>query len=781
MKHYLDLVSLSAKARRRQSRMSVFCIVLAVFLVTAIFGMADMFVRSQIMKTQMESGNWHIAIRDIPDEEARLIAARPDVTVCVPYDALNYYGNQGYQLNGTETVLCGSQEEWLTSIFPDNITEGTFPRSEKEAMVTEYTRDQLKLSLGDEVTLTLPDGTEALYMISGFLKNTATLLTKNFFGMFVTTQEIRALSPDSVNAGPIPGSTAFYVKFESTGHIQEKIRQLKSQLGLGDNQVFENTMLLGLLGQSRNGFMTQIYIAAAGLSVLVLLSGILMIASSLGSNVAQRTEFFGLMRCIGATPRQVMRLVRKEALSWCAYAIPFGVFSGVAVTWILCAILRYLSPEYFSAMPFFSVSLPSILAGVVIGLLTVLLAAQAPAKRAARVSPLTAVSGNAVDFRPVRRAANTKWLRVETSLGIHHALSSRKNFLLVTGSFAFSVILFLSFSVTVTFMNHALTPLYPWAPDLSVADPDNICSIDTDLLPQLLNNPAVDAAYGRMLAYDVPASVNGQDTSVTLVSYDPRQFGWAGDYLQSGSLMDTRDSSGGVLAVFDPQSDLQAGATVKIGITFQTMTVTGLLSACPVKGTDVFICSEETFRQLTGEDGYAVIDIQLSSHADEDDIRAIQAHFDSELRFTDKRMEKSSIMGGYYCVWLFIYGFLLLIALITIFNIINSIALSVAARTKQYGAFRAIGLSNRQLSRMVVAEAATYGIAGCLVGTAAGLYCNQLLFNLMIRSRWGIAWTIPFSKLGTILLIVFLSVILAVYAPVKRLHTMSIVDSISAE
>ena len=70
MKHYLDLVPISAKVHRKQSRMSIFCIVLAVFLVTTIFGMADMFVRSQIIKTQAETGNWHIALRNISDEDA---------------------------------------------------------------------------------------------------------------------------------------------------------------------------------------------------------------------------------------------------------------------------------------------------------------------------------------------------------------------------------------------------------------------------------------------------------------------------------------------------------------------------------------------------------------------------------------------------------------------------------------------------------------------------------------------------------------------------------------
>ena len=146
-----------------------------------------------------------------------------------------------------------------------------------------------------------------------------------------------------------------------------------------------------------------------------------------------------------------------------------------------------------------------------------------------------------------------------------------------------------------------------------------------------------------------------------------------------------------------------------------------------------------------------------------------------------KRQDNSSTLGVYYCVWLFLYGFLALIALITVFNVINSIALSVSARTKQYGAFRAIGLSTRQLSRMVIAEASTYAITGCVVGTVLGLICNRVLFALLINSKWGDSWTIPWVELGIIVLIMVLSVVLAVRGPIKKMQKMSIVDTISAQ
>ena len=83
-------------------------------------------------------------------------------------------------------------------------------------------------------------------------------------------------------------------------------------------------------------------------------------------------------------------------------------------------------------------------------------------------------------------------------------------------------------------------------------------------------------------------------------------------------------------------------------------------------------------------------------------------------------MSNSSVRGTYYCFCLFIYGFLVLIALITVFNIINSITMSVAARTRQYGVFRAIGLSTRQLKKMIIAEACVYTITGSIIGTVLG-------------------------------------------------------------
>ena len=93
-----------------------------------------------------------------------------------------------------------------------------------------------------------------------------------------------------------------------------------------------------LLGSSMGQTLLSV---AVVLFLLILIAGVLMISSSMNSSVAQRTQFFGMMRCIGMSKQQTIRFVRLEALNWCKTAIPIGLVLGVVTTWGLCAVLRF--------------------------------------------------------------------------------------------------------------------------------------------------------------------------------------------------------------------------------------------------------------------------------------------------------------------------------------------------------------------------------------------------------------------------------------------------------
>lgn len=778
MKSYLELIPISARVHQKQSRMTLICIALAVFLVSTIFSMADMELRNQKQLEIDGNGNWHVMFSEIDDKTAAMIAARPEVKDAGWYDYLSE--KTEYTVSNKTVSISGQDKNVFEAMFPTKLTEGVFPTKVNEAVLTENAKIGLDITVGDTITLE-HSGSEPLQLsIVGFVESTSKLQKYDTYALLLTTEGFRMTVPRDLY------TSEYIVQLSEYCNMQKIIADITQNYQLTDKQVVQNGNLLAVIGQSNNNYMLTLYVVAGVLFIVVLVAGVLMIASSLNSNVMQRTEFFGMMRCLGATKKQIIRFVRLEGLQWCKAAIPLGLCTSIVVVWALCGILKVLANSYFAKMPTFAISWIGIIPGIVVGILTVLLAARAPAKKAARVSPLTAVLGNASSIQQVRKASNTTIFKIDTALGIHHATSIRKNFLLMVGSFSLSIILFLCFSATIDFFHHAIKPLNPWTPDLSIVSSNNTCSLPSNHINHLRDNTKIKRVYGRMFAYDIPVKVNSQNKVINLISYEDYQFSWAKDSLINGSIDEVRQNANQVLVVYDSENTLQLGDTleVSLGNDKKEVTVAGMLSASPFdrqKGVETVICSEKTFRALTGETNYTIIDIQLFNNATDEDVNTIRSLGGSYIVFSDRRAANSEAKGAFYSMGLCVYGFLVVIALITIFNIVNSISMSVSARIKQYGAMRAIGMSNRQLVNMVKAEAVMYSVVGSIVGCIVGLPLHKQIFENMITSHWGEPWQIPFEALGIIVAVVIITSVVSVHSPAKRIHSMSIVDTINAQ
>lgn len=535
-----------------------------------------------------------------------------------------------------------------------------------------------------------------------------------------------------------------------------------------------------------------LYPIAAVLTLLILIAGVLMISGSINSTVAQRTKFFGMMRCIGMSRQQIIRFVRLEALNWCKTAVPAGVALGILAAWLLCAVLRFLVGGEFSEIPVFGISITGIVIGSVTGIAAVLLAARAPAKRAARVSPVEAVSGNEKGTGALCHGAKLCLFRVETALGIHHAVSAKKNLILMTGSFALSIMMFLSFSVLVDFVGY-LMPQYSDASDIDISDSGGADTVDSGLLDTLSGMEGVKRVYGRRTSFQVPVEISGaaegfgaaeSSGAADLISYD--DFGLdclkKDDMLKKGSdISKVYGDSGYVLATSDADSLLQIGDKVKIGA--EELEIAGLLKYDPFSsdglthGEVTLIMSGETFIRLTGITGYSLISVQTTGNVTEEDVEAIRAAAGEDCVFSNRRDQNTS--GTYRAFAACVYGFLFVITLVTVLNIVNGISMSVSARTKQYGAMRAVGMDGRQITKMIAAEAFTYALSGCATGCAAGLFISKWLFDVLIAAHFAYAvWELPVNSLLVILLTVILAAVLAVWAPAGRIRKLSVTETI---
>ena len=225
--------------------------------------------------------------------------------------------------------------------------------------------------------------------------------------------------------------------------------------------------------------------------------------------------------------------------------------------------------------------------------------------------------------------------------------------------------------------------------------------------------------------------------------------------------------------------------TLSINNTEQIVTVAGILSDSPlsrIEGTETFFCSEETFTALTGETGYTIIDIQFENNASSADVDAIVSLFpNGGVIFSDSLSNVQQQRNLYHTFAVLVYGFLSIIVAITIFHIMNTINMGVAAKMKEYGGMRAIGMSDRQLVKMIIAEAGTYAISGVIWGCMIGIPMHWVIYVSLITNIWGTVWNFPVIPLALIVVIVLFTSLLAVRGPAKQLQNMSIVDNISVQ
>ena len=174
-----------------------------------------------------------------------------------------------------------------------------------------------------------------------------------------------------------------------------------------------------------------------------------------------------------------------------------------------------------------------------------------------------------------------------------------------------------------------------------------------------------------------------------------------------------------------------------------------------------------------------MIGVQLDDAADEETIQQIYKLADSDVIFTDERVRNREANTTYMAVQLGVYGFLAIIGMVTLFYIINSISISVASRTKQYGAMRAVGMDGAQLTRMIAAEAFTYAVSGLVCGFGIGLPLSYLLYDRLVTRYMGTQWHLPVMLLCLIVLFVAACAAAAVYAPAKRIRNMAITETIN--
>ena len=774
MKSYLSLVPISAKVRKRQNQMTILCIIISVLLVTTIFSVADMGIRAEIVYMQKRHGSWHIKLENISQDTVGEIGRRFDITAIGWSEVFNLDADQSYYVNEKKAALYGTDKTYLTCLA-NGIEEGAYPQGDDEVVLSSNAKLALNVQLGDNVTLYTPAG-NVDFIVSGFGSDDKKYFQEQTYliAVYMTPSAFaEIMEKNNLATNPV-----CYVQFQNAREASKGISEIQKQYHPAENSISENTAVMGISGQSSNASVNGIYELAAVLFVLVLLAGVLMISGSMNSNVAQRTKIFGMLRCIGASRQQIIRFVRLEALNWCKTAVPIGLISGTVISWGVCALLRYGIGGEFAATPVFAVSPVGIICGAVVGVMTVLFAAGSPAKRASKVSPIAAVSGNMTSAAIRHHASKLHLGNVERTLGVHHAISSKRSWLLMTGSFSLSIILLLCLPVGLDFAHELLPSLQSWNPDITLSGYANALILEQDLFDRIGAISGVENIWATSYMNNIPAASSNEEIDhVNLISYSDSLLNSFKDSMVQGDIEAVYGKSNQVMTISNKDNPLKVGDVIEIA--GKEVEITGSVSSGVWPGEYSVICSQETFEWLTGEQNYCLIGIQLKDNAADTAIQRINSMIGNDVIFRDARRQNQSDARTYLAAQVVLYSFLAIIAMITIFNIINSISMSVTARTKQYGAMRAVGMDWKQLTRMISAEAFTYAVSGLIVGCGIGIPINRFLHERLLTRYFGTPWSLPIVLIAVIILFDFISVLIAVRVPAKRICNMPITAAIN--
>ncbi len=774
MKSFLSLIPISARVRKRQNRMTILCIVISVLLVTTIFSVADMFIRTKSEELQEKHGKYHIQLENISQSTGEEIGRRLDVTAVGWSEAFNTDADQPYYIGEKRAALYGADSIYLRQLS-NTLAEGEFPQRDNEVMLSTNAKLALEVQIGDSVTIRTPAGT-ADFTVTGFGSDDR----EDYQGQtyLVAVSMTRSAFTSLMEQNGIALNPTCYVQFQNASKASDAMTEIKEQYDLSEENISENTAIMGIAGQSSHESVKNIYGLAVILFVLVLLAGVLMISGSMNSNVAQRTKFFGMMRCIGASRRQIIRYVRLEALNWCKTAVPVGLLFGMATSWSVCAVLHYGIGGEFQTIPVLALSPVGLSSGALVGIVTVLLAAQSPAKRAAKVSPMAAVSGNADTTSSVRHTMRLHLGKVEKTLGVHHAIASKKNWFLMTASFSLSIILFLCFTVGLDFA-HALVPsLRSWQPDITLTGYANEPVLSQSLSDIISSVSGIEHVFGSTYRQNVTAASSRQGIDhVNITSYSDYLLDCAEESLVQGDLSEIYGDSNQVMTVSNKDNPLQVGDTIQIA--GEEVVIACAVSDGLYSSEYSVICSQETFARLTGERNYSMIGVQLGKDASDDTVKQINSLAESNVIFEDQRENNRQDRATYLASVFIVYSFLVIIAMITLFNMINSISMSVTARMKQYGAMRAVGMDAKQLTRMIAAEAFTYSLSGLVIGGSTGIALSRFLHIRLLTRYFGTLWSLPVELLAIIIVFSIVAVVAAVHAPAKRIRHMEITATIN--
>lgn len=324
---------------------------------------------------------------------------------------------------------------------------GSYPVKENEIMLSQSAMDVLGIKSpekGMNIHLQLKDGTKEYFVLSGWFKD-----YKNF-GSGYQALVSKAYTDSQGLSAEKNGKLSLSAK---SGSQSKLLEELEKNVALNDGQEFEATFDL----QEESGSNTLIIAAMIGLiGIIIVLSGYLLIYNVMYISVTKDIRFYGMLKTIGTSPSQIRKIVKMQAFRLSAIGIPIGVLLGSVISFaaVPYAMEMFGGGMNEGTMPTDISFNPLIyVVTIIFGIVTVAISCRKPAKLASKVSPVEALKYNGVSDRVKKKSSRTTDGGKLYRMSFRNVFREKKRAFLVFASLFMGTMAFLSVNAFTRSMN----------------------------------------------------------------------------------------------------------------------------------------------------------------------------------------------------------------------------------------------------------------------------------------------------------------------------------------
>ena len=738
---------------------------------------------------------WHALYRNVDESTVMKLAAHHDVkTYGLRSDA-------GYMNLEDATVSMMYMDRTGMELYKVKLKEGQLPQKENDIVVSKGILEALGQNgkIGDTITVPYQilkdDGLdytkEKDFRICGFLadnesskeqKQYTSLVSEAFLKAEIPVEQVKYRFLLQVNGQ----------KGNTTADYTETIQNIARQFGISEDDMNINKEYL-----AANYVDPATIPVIVGIMLIVVLAGIITIYSVYYVSMNQRVREFGKLKAIGATKRQLRQIVLREGMGVALFAIPIGLLIGtVAVKVVLLQFVEHakdsnvLITEAYKVVAKGEVQLYYwwiYLLAIAVTLCTVYLSLMKPMRMAAKVSEIEAMRYQGGSKRQKSSRKGYQFLNIGRLTKRNLAENKKKSTITivsmaVTGIFVMMVATVLSCANPMESAKSSIVGQYEISPIVESGNKENP---EYEWAEVQKNNPLNEGLKQQIEELDgvervdvfTALKVSGgpfeEKIGTEFINGVPEEYA---EELKKGITegdVTYEELKSGDKVILDRAllhwyPDIKVGDKLKLNIhdgdnTFQKEIEVAAIGeyGTGLTNYNCLIMAKEGAEKLTINNSSSYFQVIADKDYDEALEASLQAIVDGSgrLQMRTWKNEYDTWENAIQMTRGACYAFIIILAAISIMNLINTMINSVHVRKKELGMMQAIGMSDRQLMKMLQLEGIFYTVGTLIISIGVGSLAGYPLFLYAKRTGMFDISTYHYPVTAAIIIILTLFVI----------------------